>query len=110
MSLINDLIAKSKEAESKSVQSGVLDGTLTIEQLTYGPEANNLGGKYVHGKGAWDIKFVDKLSPDIILLFASRMAQMYLQTDSPNSTRATTRRVKDVLVKEHYPVHQIPQQ
>ncbi len=107
MSIIKDLIAAAKVKESNPIQPGILDGTLSAEQLTHGPEENNLGGKYMQGDGAWDIKFIDKLSPDVLLLFSSRMAQMYQHTNQHNLTQPMTRQAKDILLKERYPVHQL---
>ena len=106
---IQALLAAAKANEAKSTQPGVESGALTIEQLTFGPDENNLGGKYVHGPGAWDLKFVDKISPDIMLLFASRMAQVYKRVNHTNVTPPIDRKVKDILLKERYPVHQLDQ-
>ena len=104
---IQELIAQTKLLEEKTLQPTIAAGSMPIEQLTFGPDENNLGGSYTHGNGVWDIKFLDKLSPDIWMLYLSRAAQMYRQTNQPNLTTPLPRGAKDLILKERYPVHQL---
>lgn len=109
MSTVEELIESAVAAESEVIQKALLEGGLTSEQLTFGPDVNNLSGSYTQPKAAWDFKYVDKLSPDILLIFLSKMAQAYRKTRHPNITAPLTRAAKDTILLDRYPVHQIPE-
>jgi len=105
--VIDSLLTTAKEEEQKRINKARADFADVNEQLTFGPEESTLSGSYAAGKGVWDIHFVDKLSPDVILMYLARMKQMYLAMSQPNQTGPTPRRVKDTILKDLFPVHTI---
>lgn len=106
MSAISDLIkivkANEKIRKERSA-SDELGGSQ--EQLTHGPLANNLQGSYAANGSRWDMFFCDKMSADIVMLYLSRMAQIYLQTGDMNLTGPIPKKIKDLLVRDYYFVH-----
>lgn len=77
----------------------------TTGSLTYGPFGNNLGSNYAFDKGSWNINFIDKMNSDIVVIFLSKMCQMYRKTSKPTLTLPITRKVKDLLIKDKFPHH-----
>jgi len=75
-----------------------------VEQLTYGPGGNNLSWNYSHGAGSWDFFALDKVNSDILLIYMSRMAQMYQVLKTANPGKALTRGFKRDLLIDKYPV------
>jgi hypothetical protein len=94
-----------KKAEADKLSRARSDFADINDQLTIGPDENNLSGAYTAGKGVWDLHFLDKISADVLLVMQSRMGQLYLKTNQPNQTSTIPRRVKDLLVKDFFPVH-----
>lgn len=92
---------KSEETTNKT---GVVDSFQDkSDQLTYGPTINGLDGSYEAGAGAWSVHYLQKLSPDLLLIHLSKLAQVYRKTDSTNVSAPISRKFKDLLLKDRYP-------
>ena len=104
---IATLLSDIKAAEQVALAAAYSEFADSFEQLTFGPGENSLSGPYTAGKGAWDLHFVDKINSDVLLMMQSRLAQFYRKTGQPNQTGPITRRVKDLLLKDFFPVHTI---
>ena len=96
-----------KSAETTALSATPQPESMTTggEQLTYGPENNNLGAEIRFTGGVWDVFMCDKYSIDIILLMLSRYAQTYLRGGKANTMLPVSRKQKDLLLKEAYPTH-----
>lgn len=90
---------------SKHGLDHVADWTEGQKPLTFGPFGNNLSSDYAFDKGAWSINFIDKMSPDIVIIFLSKLSQLYRKTDVPTLSLPIRRNVKDMLVKDNFPHH-----
>jgi len=104
---ISTLLTEIKAAEQEALTKAFNDFANSYEQLTFGPDENSLAGSYTAGKGAWDLHFVDKLNSDVLLMMQSRLAQFCRRTNQPNQSGPIKRRVKDLLLKDYFPVHVI---
>lgn len=101
---IQEALEAVKKAELEAATREIFDNPQN-PQLTFGPEDNNLSGDYRAGNGVWDINFCDKMSSDTILIFLSKMSQLYRKVGSPTLTAPISRDVKDLLIKDAFPVH-----
>tara|TARA_Y100000310_G_scaffold83830_1_gene80471 strand:+ start:945 stop:1289 length:345 start_codon:yes stop_codon:yes gene_type:complete len=104
---IGSLLTSIKQIETSGLSAKPQPDSLTTggEQLTYGPENNNIGGEAIFTGGVWDVFLCDKYSIDIILLMLSRNAQTYLRGRKANATPPVSRKQKDQLLREAYPTH-----
>lgn len=73
-------------------------------QLTLGPEDNTLSGDYRAGDGVWNIHFCADITADILLIYQAKLAQMYRAVRSPNLSAPIPRAIKDLLIKERFPL------
>lgn len=101
---VSTLLSEIKEQEAQRLEAARSEYSDINEQLTFGPVENNLSGSYSAGKGAWDLHFLDKVSPDLLVVMQSRMAQLYVKTDQPNQSPNIPRRVKDLIIRDFFPV------
>jgi len=92
-----------KESELEAATKEVFT-TSHNQQLTYGPVDNNLSGDYRAGNGIWDINFCNKISSDVVLIHLSKMSQLYRKVGSPTLTGPIPRDIKDILLKDKFPV------
>lgn len=75
--------------------------------LTFGPTENNLTSNYSAGKGSWDLVFIDKINCDILLIYQSKLSQLYRKTKTAVVTPPLPRAIKDKLIRDYFPVHTI---
>ena len=104
---VKELIDNIKQQEAERIEAARSEFSDINEQLTYGPVENNLSGSYQAGSGVWDLHFLDKISPDLIIVMQSRLGQLYRKTDQPNQTPNITRAVKDLILKDFFPVQTV---
>ena len=105
---IKKALLKIKQEEEDALRKAETDFLPGQDSLTIGPDINSISGNYSVGPGSWNIHYVDKLSPDIILMYLARMSAMYTKVGSTNRTGPVPRSVKDVLLKDNFYVHTIP--
>ena len=101
---IAEFLERAKAAEAKKIESALDEYKNNPGRLTHGPEENNLNGNYNQGKGTWDLYLIDRLSPDLVLVYASRLGAMYRKVRTTNLTSPTPKAVKDVLLRDKYAV------
>ena len=100
------LHATIKQFEAEQSQKDWLAESTQIQgPLTFGPFGNNLTQTYAFDKGAWDISLIDKMNSDIVVIFLSKMAQLYRKTNTPTLTLPIHRGIKDMLIKDKFPHH-----
>jgi len=106
--LVSDIKRLIRETEFSRIMNpqvmsdpDIIPGT---EQLTYGPQGNNLSWTYNQGAGAWDFFVLDKINSDILLIYMSRTAQMYAALGTGNIEGPLKRNFKDDLLRDKYPV------
>ena len=103
---VNFLHEKIKQHEAKQKLSDYVSGATELNTaLTYGPFGNNLSQDYAFGQGSWNVNFLDKLNPDIVIIFLSKMCLMYRQANKVTMTLPIRREVKDILLKDNFPHH-----
>ena len=101
---VTTLLENIKEDEAEKLATARAAFSDINEQLTFGPVENNLSGTYSAGKGVWDLHFLDRISPDLLIVMQSRLGQLYRKTDQNNQTPNIPRRIKDLIVKDFFPV------
>lgn len=100
------LYEKIKQHEAEQSQKDWLEEKTQLEgPMTFGPFGNNLSQSYAFDKGVWDISFIDKMNSDIVIIFLSKMAQLYRKTNKPTLTLPIHRKIKDMLIKDKFPHH-----
>ena len=77
------------------------DAGLT-EYSSVGPGYNEVTTTYQYGTGAHHIRFLNLISPDIILVHQSKMVGFYAVLRSPDELSVVQRDVKNLLVKDAY--------
>jgi len=105
MSDLNKVLLQEKAKEQASLSTFEAELSGPVELLTVGPEVNNLSSTYAAGAGVWNLFYLDKTSPDLLLIFQSMLGMVYRKTDETNKTPTIPRRVKDLLLKDKFPVH-----
>ena len=101
---IAEFLASAKATEAKKLASAMDDFKNHPGRLTHGPEENNLNGSYNQGAGTWDLYLIDQLSPDLVLIYASKLGAMYRKVRSANLASPTPKSVKDELLRDKYAV------
>jgi len=101
---IDEFLKNAKEAEARKLEAALDEYKNNPGRLTHGPEENNLNGSYSQGRGTWDLYLIDKLSPDLVLVYSSRLGAMYRKVRRSNLTAPTPRAVKDQLLRDKYAV------
>ena len=105
---IKKLIAQSELQKIMNPQLTVLPPTTPeSEQLTYGPEGNNISWNYLQGNGSFDFFALDKINADILLIYLARSSQMFRKLGAPYVTPGITRRFKEDLLDDKYPVFNV---
>lgn len=105
MSDLSKVLEQAKLAEKTSLEKYEAELSGPIDLLTDGPEVNNLSSAFAAGKGVWNLFYLDRPSPDLLLTFQSMMGMVYRKVDEANKTPNIPRSVKDLLLKDKFPVH-----
>jgi len=71
-----------------------------IEYSSVGPGYNEISTMYQYGTGAHHIRFLNLVSPDIILVHQSKMVGFYRVLRSPDELSIVQRDIKNLLVKD----------
>lgn len=72
----------------------------SFEYSTLGPGKNEGIKKYAFGGGAHKIRYVNYLSPDILLVHQSKMVGFYLKVGGTGTLQPVNRDVKDRLLRD----------
>ena len=102
--VLTDLLSKEKVDALGLTHQGESNKT-----LTYGPNPNELGLQvpFNQGTAMYDSYLLQEISSDIILMYGSFYSQLYRKTQTRNRSLSVPRSVKDMLLKENFPVHKV---
>jgi hypothetical protein len=89
--------AKADERVEDYIQKGANGAT---EYLSIGPGYNEISTFYEYGPGGHHLRFLNLVSPDILLVHQSRMVGFYRVTGTQDEIRVVQRDLKDLIVKD----------
>jgi hypothetical protein len=64
-----------------------------------GKGSNEVSTTYIYDKGAHHIKLLDRVSPEVVLIFMSHMVGFHIQTKSGEAVQTTERTIKKNLLR-----------
>ena len=94
--LVDTLKSWEKTQEPDGSPSDVGYATYT----SFGPGYNEYATTYKFGKGAHNIRLLNRVSADILLVHMAKMVGFYLKVGSSVLTTPVPRAAKDMIVKE----------
>lgn len=98
---ISSMLKKAHSSVSKqSFSSQSAQDNPKTEFLTFGEYANEAGGNYTSGEGSHNIRLLNFVSPDIMLVHQSRMVGFYIKLGKNRELRTVPRDVKNLLLKD----------
>jgi hypothetical protein len=86
------------QSESTNVYQGIVSNAIS-QYLSAGPGINEISTTYQYANGFHHIKLLNRASPEVILVYMSKLVGFHVKTQSVTDIKPIERAIKDTLIK-----------